>query len=58
MLTTTVFTAPNYVGICGLDFPFTLDQIVRVPAIKSLHLLCKQSLARGYPAISFPEFDR
>src|SRR5579883_1890274 len=31
---------------------------VRMPAIKSLHLLRFQSLARDHPASGFPEFDR
>src|SRR3989449_1889000 len=49
----------------GLDFPSPLvpaSAAVRVPAVKSLHLLCQlhrpQSLARGYPTNGFPDFDR
>jgi len=36
---TTVFTAGPEGTVCGLDFLFTLGQTVRVPAVKSLHLL-------------------
>jgi len=64
-LPTTVFTASFiYERICGLDFLFTLllFLIVRVPAIKSLHLpseaLAKEGLARDYHVKDFPEFDR
>src|SRR2546425_9697601 len=53
------------VRVLGLHFPFALgpaSAAVRVPAVKSLHLLCQlhqpQSLARGYPTNGFPDFDR
>ncbi len=42
--------------------PRTGSTAVRMPAVKSLHLLAERagsvSLARGYPATGFPEFDR
>ena len=42
--------------------PRTGFAAVRMPAIKSLHLLTNRagfvSLARDYPATGFPEFDR
>ena len=42
--------------------PRTGFAAVRMPAVKSLHLLPERdgsaSLARGYPATGFPEFDR
>ena len=42
--------------------PRTGPAAVRMPAVKSLHLLSERtgsvSLARGYPATGFPEFDR
>ena len=42
--------------------PRTGFAAVRMPAIKSLHLLAERvgsvSLARDYPATGFPEFDR
>ena len=42
--------------------PRTGIAAVRMPAVKSLHLLPERngsaSLARGYPANGFPEFDR
>ena len=63
MLTTTAFAAQP-TPVCGLDFPFTFRSVrtAKVPAVKSLHLLCQlhrpQSLARGYPTNGFPDFDR
>src|SRR5574341_1675605 len=55
---------PGYASLwSGLSLhPRTGSAAVRVPAVKSLHLLsrpyCRESLARGYPANGFPEFDR
>ena len=47
-------------SVCGLDFPFTLSRTVRVPPIKSLHLLAIKLRAwLGITIASgFPEFER
>ena len=45
--------------VCSLDFTLTLDRIVRVPTIKSLHLPDRNQAWLGIAtAGGFPEFDR